>query len=859
MLICAGFPSAALAQGEASTGTSTDPLSRPSGLSQDPLSAGLRNSGLGGGIEKSGTERDHQIFDFLILEWNRDLEDLRQTLTDTSELTSDQLAVIREESLQIEERASERRDQVQREVADATALLRSVAPNPTQSEALEPRSLRNQRARLEERLQASQARVQQADLTIERARQVLQRIAEYQQAQLRERLLARFPTPILPSVAISALGDLGALVTQAVTTPLDLLGGRFDPEAWYKAWPTLAIWITFGGLLIGIGRTLLYRRFGRGAKIDQPSMSRKLLGAIICVVTVGVLPVVLLGVAVYIVLVRDLITGPPGEILQAAAETIGRFLLALSLLTAAIAPRDPHWRLSSVPDEFAPAVFRRALALLLVLHLAVFVGQSANELSATPPLLSMFVLISSVLFSVNLFALLRLRWKAEAKTSIETPTADADDGSSSWLDIKFLIRVTLVIAAIATPLIALAGYSRLSIFVMSRFLDIGLLLMSLYMTRFLVQSICTIAIQQPGRVSRFVRSGLGLGDGALDKVEFWFQITTDTLMFVILILGIALIVGVTPGELQIVLIRTLAGVQIGSITLAPGALLAAAVSFVIALMVTRVLQRGLSRRIFPHTHIDTGVQHSVNAAIGYGGVAIALLVAVAVAGIDLSNIALIAGALSVGIGFGLQAIVNNFVSGLILLAERPIKVGDWIRIGDHEGSVKRINVRSTEIQTFKRTDVIVPNSDLISNAVVNFTHKDRLGRLEFPVPVGFDADPDKVSEILMKIAHAHPNVVAWPEPHILFKGFGTHTMQIELRVFLGDIWTYYFTVISDINFAIVREFRAAGVPFQAPYQDIHMLRENPQAAGLVRVTPVDESGTPLPDGQVEAGEGLPER
>ena len=131
--------------------------------------------------------------------------------------------------------------------------------------------------------------------------------------------------------------------------------------------------------------------------------------------------------------------------------------------------------------------------------------------------------------------------------------------------------------------------------------------------------------------------------------------------------------------------------------------------------------------------------------------------------------------------------------------------------------------------------------------------------MEFPVPIGFDADPDKVSEILMKIAHDHPNVVDWPAPHILFKGFGSHTMLIELRVFLGDIWTYYFPVMNDINFAIVRDLRAAGIPFQAPYQDIHMLRENPQTASLVRVTPVDSSGTPLPNGQVDAGGDGPER
>lgn len=830
---------------------------------ENPLAAGLRESGFVGGVTDPNTARDREIFDFLIVEWNQDLEDLRRVLGENTDLSPDQLDMIRQEALQIEERAASRRAQFQQDVADVNALLRSVAPDPTRPDILEPQSLRTQRAQIEERLRAEQARVQQADLTIERARQILQRIGQYQQERVRERLLQRFPTPIVPSVAINAVTDLGTLAGRWIAEPFASIENSLDGDRWRASLPPLATAAGFGLLLLAAGFFWLRRRMGRGAHIDAPNFPHKLMAAVVTVVSVGLLPVIAIAGPVYMILERDLITGAPAELLLASAKTLCRFLFAFSLLHAAIAPRAPAWRLSDIPDDVAPAVFRRAVALLVILQLAVFVGQSANLLAATPPLLSMFVLVASVLFSINLFALLGVRWNIVRRREVETAdtgASEADDGGPLWLDIGVLIRLILVAAAIATPVIAMLGYSRLSIFLMSRLLDAGLLIFALYLFRYLVQSVCEIAIIQTSRVNRFFRTGLDLNDGALDRIGFWTQIATDVLILLVLVLGLALIFGVTPAELQIAMTRALEGVQIGSISIAPGALLAAIISFVIALVVTRFLQRGLSRRIFPHTHIDTGVQHSVNAAIGYAGVAVALLVAVAVAGIDLSNIALIAGALSVGIGFGLQAIVNNFVSGLILLAERPVKVGDWIRIGDHEGSVKRINVRSTEIQTFRRTDVIIPNSDLISNAVVNFTHKDRLGRLEFPVPVGFDADPDRVAEILMQIAREHPNVVDWPAPHVLLKGFGSHTMLIELRVFLGDIWTYYFPVINDINLSIVRELRAAGIPFQAPYQDIHMLREDPQAANLVRVTPVGSDGQPLPsNGAVEAGGDGPER
>ena len=184
------------------------------------------------------------------------------------------------------------------------------------------------------------------------------------------------------------------------------------------------------------------------------------------------------------------------------------------------------------------------------------------------------------------------------------------------------------------------------------------------------------------------------------------------------------------------------GFEIGGITFSFGTVLGAVAVLVLILLVTRALQRWLERQFLPHTALDPSLQLSIVTIFGYLGVIAAIAFALAQLGIDLQKIALIAGALSVGIGFGLQAIVSNFVSGLILLAERPIRVGDQIVVKGEEGKVRRISVRATEIETVDQGSVIVPNSELITGVVKNWTHANTWGRIVIRVGVGYDSDPE---------------------------------------------------------------------------------------------------------------------
>ncbi|MDJ0931655.1 mechanosensitive ion channel domain-containing protein [Breoghania sp.] len=215
-----------------------------------------------------------------------------------------------------------------------------------------------------------------------------------------------------------------------------------------------------------------------------------------------------------------------------------------------------------------------------------------------------------------------------------------------------------------------------------------------------------------------------------------------------------------------------------------------------------------------------GLKSSIRTGFGYVGVIVAGMVAFSYMGLNLQNIAIVAGALSVDVDFGLQSIVNNFISDLILLAERPIKVGDWIVVGEAQGYVRHINVRATEIETFDRQTVIVPNSDLISGVVKNWMHDDTSGCIILTVGVFYDSDPEQVRDIMMQIARDNSELLAYPAPVVYFMDFEASSLDFELRAYLAQS-DYSLSVKSDLRFEIMRRFSEAGIEIPFPQRDLN--------------------------------------
>ncbi len=296
-----------------------------------------------------------------------------------------------------------------------------------------------------------------------------------------------------------------------------------------------------------------------------------------------------------------------------------------------------------------------------------------------------------------------------------------------------------------------------------------------------------------------------------------------------LILG-ALVLIVGPGEMSAAgdflgTVRGIAfGFRIGEFTISFSAIFAAAFWLLAALLITRALQKWLERHLLPRTELEPSLQQSIAAIVGYVGGIVAIVIALTQLGIDLQKVALIAGALSVGIGFGLQSIVSNFVSGLILLTERPIRIGDLVVVKGEEGYVRRIRVRATEIETFERASVIIPNADFITGAVKNWTHANTTGRIIVKVGVSYDCDPERVRETLLACATDHPRILKQPPPRALLLGFGENALEFELRAYVGHVDDGLITR-SDLHLDILRRFRSGGIEFPSPQ---FVLRTRPE-------------------------------
>lgn len=386
---------------------------------------------------------------------------------------------------------------------------------------------------------------------------------------------------------------------------------------------------------------------------------------------------------------------------------------------------------------------------------------------------------------------------------------DEGDGGFAARMILIVVVVVRMVAILGTGLAA-AGYLNLAQAVMTpTALTLGLVAVLL-------------ALQSP------IRDGYALfaGKSSQEAAQALLPVLINLMLIFAALPVLALIWGMRGDQITEIISRFFEGFDLGGTRVTPTILVAVALVFAIGMIATRILQGALRSTVLPRTKLDVGARNAVVSGIGYVGIALAAVIAITTAGIDLTALGVVLGALSVGIGFGLQNVVNNFVSGIILLVERPISEGDWIEVGPTMGIVKSISVRSTVIETFDKTDVIVPNADLISGTVTNWTRGNTIGRVILTVGVAYGTDTRRVQAILLEIARSHPDVAQFPEPGVDFMAFGADSLEFRVRVILRDI-NNLGAVRTEMNHRIAERFTQEGIEIPFAQRDIWL--RNPEA------------------------------
>ena len=489
------------------------------------------------------------------------------------------------------------------------------------------------------------------------------------------------------------------------------------------------------------------------------------------------------------------------------------------LTTAVLAPLEPNWRLARVTDRGARLLTIAIVALAVVISVDFFLSAVSKALGADIVLTVVKSYFTSIIAGAMMFAM-----------SFIKPIR-IDEGSEDGEAWPRFVRWPLAIAGLLLIASALLGYVGLARFAATQIVMAGAVIVTTFLGL-----MCGRAIIKPGAFGdtvfgRYCQRRFKLEEMTLDQVGLAVGFAFYGIAIAI---GVPLLLiqwGFQLPEIFIWVSRIFTEISIGKFHFSIIGLLGGVAFFFVGLWVTRWLQRWLDGNVLARSKLDSGVRNSVKTGFGYVGIAIAALFGVSAAGIDLSSLALVAGALSLGIGFGLQNIVSNFVSGLILLVERPFKVGDWVVTGTTEGFVRRISVRATEIETFQHLSIIVPNSELINASVGNWTHKNRLGRVEIAVGVGYNSDPRRVMEILLEIAQAQENVLKNPEPAVAFQGFGDSSLNFEIRVHLADVLDG-LKVRNDLRLTIFERFKEEGIEFPFPQRDLHLKIEDGVASIL---------------------------
>jgi small-conductance mechanosensitive channel len=721
--------------------------------------------------------------------WSRILG-LAERLAASEDLGEEDTGKLILELSTLRKEANDMRLTAQQKHKEQQNLLIVLGPPPAKDAPPERPEIVKQREEIGRRLALYDSLIKQAELADRRATALQQRLAAGRLEEMLLSLAQRGPLPFSGKALRDAENHLIAL-QQGWRARLDAPGER---ARWGRYLLAVLGCIVLTGLAGRLAGHVLAPRWGLDPRKDTPAHLFSQLASLLLRI---ILPYMLLAAGLALAWGGSM-GGFSHADTPAAAGILGTLLvgtLGIHLTRASLAPAHPAWRIVPVLDRPARRLAGRVGLLIGAVALTIAIRQALlHSLGGTTEPAALLAERST--WSDLLLGLLTLNCLRDRDWG----------GGIGWRWLRRLCAA-VVFASIASHA---TGYHHLGFYMIGNLLVSALFITLLMFVRLLPLSL--LGTRNPD------------GKDAHRLLNFWLMLAVDLALWCFGALVLLLIWGVPGAELRALGETFTLGITLGNITVSFRDLALTVVTFAVILTATRLWQRLLEHRLLPNTQLDASARSAIISFSGYLGLLLALAGASIAFGLDLTNLAIVAGALSVGIGFGLQNIVNNFVSGLIINVERPIRLGDWVTLGTLEGTVKRIGARATEIETFQRATVIIPNADILQQAVVNWVHTDTLGRVDIPVSVAYESPIADVEATLRNCAGANEAVLENPEPEVLFMGFGDNALNFELRVHVYDIRNNRMRVASDLRKAILRAFESAGIRIPFPQREVRVVQ-----------------------------------
>jgi small-conductance mechanosensitive channel len=741
---------------------------------------------------------------------SKQLDAVRVALKSKNSQDVPPLADLRNSALNVQDQARQLASNLSPQMAALQAQLTVLGPAPAKGAPAEAPEVSTQRRQLNKASADLDAQIKQAQLLGQNALQLAAQITGLRNDQFQARMTARTATPFSRTFWLDPartfpddlvrLGRLGSRITDAIR------------DAWQppNRRPLLGCLIA-AALLLGGGRWLLERLLLLLAtrRVPDGHLRRSAMAtavALTAVLTTGLAAqLVHMGLNWNDILDDDLDTLASSAVrlvcFAAYVTGLGRALLSVSR---------PSWRLPALSDLAAqrlrPFPWLLAAAALLF---GVFERTSraiGSSLPATVATRGVMALVVSGLIGVALLRLRRTRKELAA-------TGAKPEHRSAWIS---LFTTAATVGVIVSWLGVATGFIALAFFVAVQMLWIGVIVTSIYLLTHLLNDLVNTLLSPRGRSGQRLQATFELAPHTLDQAATLLSGVIRVGLFLLVLATVLTPFGASPTDLLTSAEQTFSGLKLGNLPIHPGSIFTAVLVFAIGLFVLRTLKRWLREQLLPKSTMESGMQDSIVTLLGYLGGMLVFVLTLAALQVDLKSIAWVVSALSVGIGFGLQAIVQNFISGLILLVERPVKVGDWVSLSsDVEGDIRRINVRATEIQMWDRSTVIVPNSQLITQNVRNVTLSNALGRVLVKLPMPLDTNANKVRELVLGILRAHQGTLAAPAPYVQLENVNAGVMTFNCVAYVGSP-REVSGVKSDLLFEILERLRSEKLPLTSP-------------------------------------------
>jgi potassium-dependent mechanosensitive channel len=772
----------------------------------------------------------------LIDVWTRQLDRVA-TRAEQANLLPVEIDALREQVADVRAAASAAAAIARNDLADTKKLLAPLEVKPGNDAAPETDAVKADRTRLSDLAAVSESQVKQCEVIIARADQLTERLTKLRGQVMLEALLHRDVSPLSPDVW-RQLGPQFRTAVQTLSAAAAAWGheglsalGSGDQDL-----TSLGVWAVVTVLLWWLGR-FLSRRFGRGDAAEPGQRDRTIAAAVdgVGLVLVPILAVLLVGKLLAA-------TAPPPPIDALVPELVVRvitFLLVVGLTATALSPRRPAWRVLPFSTESAHLLsmaLRRLMAIGLAVEFVYLVlTRGAGDRTALAAVGAL--ILAAVVGLLTLPALSNRAWHAAPGEGAGTDRPRMIGGT--WWSI---VRLLLSIAVLSAILFALLGYAALAAHLHSAIFTTSLLIAIVVLAHRLVGDLLEEAAAPDTPPGRWVRHRLGLAPDSTLRGQHLLMLMFDLFLILLLAVGIPAAWSVDTDAILEGAGQLMRGVKVGSVTISLGNVGMAILAFVICIVIARLVRSVVRDRVLPTVDAPLPLRQSIDAGLNYVGVILALVIGIGVLGVDFTNLAIVLGALSVGIGLGLQNIANNVISGVILLVERPIKAGDWVSVAGHEGFVRRINIRATEMETFQRTHVIMPNSMFLQNPVVNRTYDDTSSRVEIKLTVGLATDVSMMQAVLREAALGHPRVLRVPAPIVRFERITSTGLDFELFVFVSRLEDR-LVVTNDLNQAILAKMIESGIldPKPVPTFKLHSI-EKQLDAGPADSKPAGKDG-----------------